>query len=122
VIPFAIPIAVIAIAAGAYNYARFGSPGEFGHNFLDVVQQQQMERYGLFSYHYLERNLAVAFTLLPEIPEKGPFVQVSGHGLAIWVAKDIPIAGHEIALTVEQRQKFHSRPASAAVMRELERV
>jgi hypothetical protein len=84
-IPFAAPVVLIAIAAAAYNVARFGSPGEFGHNYLEVVQQQQMERYGLFSYHYLERQLTVAFTLLPELPGRAPWIQVSGQGLALWV-------------------------------------
>lgn len=86
---FAIPVVVIAIAAAAYNLARFDAPTEFGHTYLDVRQQAQMEQYGLFSYQYLARNLAVAFTLLPEFPARGPFVQVSGHGLALWVTTPI---------------------------------
>ena len=84
-VPFAIPVVLIAIAAAAYNVARFGSPGEFGHNYLEVMQQRQMEQYGLFSYHYLERQLAVAFTLLPELPGHAPWIQVSGQGLALWI-------------------------------------
>jgi hypothetical protein len=80
---FAAPIVPIAIAAATYNYVRFGSPVEFGHSFLDVVQQGQMEVHGLFSYHYFARNLAVAFTLLPEVG--GPkWITISGHGLAMW--------------------------------------
>jgi hypothetical protein len=89
VLTFAAPVVVIAIIAAAYNLARFGEPTEFGHSYLYVKQQAQMEKYGLFSYHYLARNLAVAFTLLPELPEKGPFIQVSGHGLAIWVTTPV---------------------------------
>ncbi len=81
---FAAPVVVIAIAAAAYNLHRFGEATEFGHSYLNVVQQQQMEQHGLFSYHYFARNLAVAFTLLPELPAHGPFVQISGHGLAMW--------------------------------------
>ncbi|HTJ45287.1 MAG TPA: hypothetical protein VL463_24440 [Kofleriaceae bacterium] len=84
-VPFAAPVVAIAIAAGVYNMARFGSPGEFGHTYLTVRQQAQIEQYGLFSYHYLGRNLAVALTLLPELLPKSPWVQVSGHGLALWV-------------------------------------
>jgi len=81
---FAAPIAVIAAAGVAYNLARFGEPTEFGHSYLQVRQQAQIEAHGLFSYHYLARNLAVAFTLLPDFPRQGPWVQISGHGLAIW--------------------------------------
>lgn len=82
---FAIPVALFAIAGFIYNAVRFHSPTEFGHTFLDVRQQLQIEQYGLAGYHYLSRNLAVALTLLPELPGRAPWVQVSGHGLAIWV-------------------------------------
>lgn len=82
---FAIPIAAFALAGMIYNYARFGSPTEFGHTYLDVRQQALIEQHGLASYQYLGRNLAVAFTLLPELLPRAPWVQVSGHGLALWV-------------------------------------
>jgi hypothetical protein len=81
---FAIPVVVGAVAAGIYNFVRFSSFTEFGHSFLDVRQQQQIERFGLFSGHYLARNLAVAFTLLPEWLGHSPWLQVGGHGLALW--------------------------------------
>ncbi len=84
-IRFAIPVVAFAIVGMAYNYVRFGSPTEFGHSYLDVRQQAQIEQYGLASYHYLARNLAVAFTLLPELLPRAPFVQIGGHGLAMWV-------------------------------------
>jgi hypothetical protein len=81
---FAAPIAALAIAGMAYNLARFGAPTEFGHRYLEVRQQVQIEQYGLASYHYLARNLAVALTLLPELLPRPPYVQISGHGLALW--------------------------------------
>ena len=86
---FAAPLLLLAIAAMLYNHARFGSFTEFGHSYLDVRQQQQIETWGLFSYHYLARNLAVALTLLPELPGHAPWVQHSGHGLALWVTTPI---------------------------------
>jgi len=90
-IEFAIPIAVFAIAGMIYNYVRFHSPTEFGHSYLalgnhdPVRQQQQIEQFGLAGYHYLARNLSVAFTLLPDILPHAPYVQISGHGLALWI-------------------------------------
>ena len=84
-IRFAVPIVAFAIPAMIYNYVRFGSITEFGHTYLDVRQQLQIEKYGLANYHYLARNLAVAFTLLPEWVGQSPWLRVSGHGLAIWV-------------------------------------
>jgi hypothetical protein len=86
---FALPVAGFAIAGMAYNYVRFGSPTEFGHTYLEVRQQAQIEQFGLASYHYLGRNLAVAFTLLPEILPREPYVQISGHGLALWFTTPI---------------------------------
>lgn len=81
---FAAPVLVIAAAAAAYNLARFDQLTEFGHRYLAVRQQAQIETHGLFSLHYLARNLAVAFTLLPEAGNHTWF-RISGHGLAIWV-------------------------------------
>ncbi|HEU0032396.1 MAG TPA: hypothetical protein VFQ53_17310 [Kofleriaceae bacterium] len=88
---FAIPIVVFAILGMLYNYVRFHSPTEFGHTYLalgdhrPVRQQTQIETWGLASYHYLSRNLSVALTLLPELLPRAPWVQISGHGLALWV-------------------------------------
>jgi hypothetical protein len=81
---FAAPVAVIGLACAWYNLARFGEPTEFGHSYLVVRQQAQIERYGLFNLHYLGRNLAVAFTLLPDFLARPPHVSISGHGLAMW--------------------------------------
>ena len=86
---FVLPIVAFAIAGMAYNYARFGAPTEFGHTYLEVRQQAQIEQYGLASYHYLARNLAVAFTLLPESLPRAPYLQISGHGLALWFTTPI---------------------------------
>lgn len=84
VLKFAAPIVGFAILGMIYNAVRFGSPTEFGHTFLEVRQQTQIEQFGLASYHYLARNLAVAFTLLPELPGRAPWIQIGGHGLALW--------------------------------------
>lgn len=86
---FVLPVIGFAIAGMIYNHVRFGSLTEFGHNYLDVRQQIQIEQYGLASYHYLGRNLAVAFTLLPDLLPRAPYVQIGGHGLAIWVTTPI---------------------------------
>ena len=81
---FAVPVAAFAVAGMIYNQIRFGSPTEFGHSYLQVRQQAQIEQFGLASYRYLARNLAVAFTLLPELSSRPPYLQISGHGLALW--------------------------------------
>ena len=86
---FAAPVVVIAAVAVAHNLARFDQAGEFGHSYLAVRQQAQMEETGLFSLDYLSRNLAVALTLLPRFSAESPFVVIGGHGLAIWFTTPI---------------------------------
>jgi uncharacterized membrane protein YhaH (DUF805 family) len=86
---FAAPVVLIAAAGMAYNLARFDQPFEFGHSYLAVRQQAQMEESGLFSIDYLSRNLAVAFTLLPRLTGEPPYLQIGGHGLALWFTTPI---------------------------------
>lgn len=81
---FAAPVIAVAAAAMVYNYVRFEEVFEFGHSYLAVRQQSKMETTGMFSHHYLSRNLAVALTLLPKFSSEAPYVQISGHGLAVW--------------------------------------
>jgi len=87
---FAIPIIALACVGMAYNFIRFDSFTEFGHSYLalgdhrPVRQQTQIEQYGLAHIHYLSRNLAAAFALLPDVVAKAPWFQISGHGLAMW--------------------------------------
>lgn len=86
---FAAPVVGFAIAGMVYNAIRFHSPTEFGHTYLEVRQAAQIEQWGLMSYHYLSRNLTVAFTLLPELPGRAPWIQIGGHGLALWFTTPI---------------------------------
>jgi hypothetical protein len=86
---FALPIVFALWVTLRINAARFGNPTEFGHTLLNVVWMERVKRYGLFSYHYLSRNLTCAFTLLPVVnptdaPEYVGRYQVSGNGLALW--------------------------------------
>ena len=81
---FAVPVVLLAGAAALHNVARFGDPTEFGHSFLQVRWRHRIETWGLFSYHYLPRNLAIFLASLPWLLKTAPFVKVSGHGLALW--------------------------------------
>ncbi len=94
---FAAPIAVCLAFASWLNWSRFGnpSPSAFGHEFLTVVWQSRIQKWGLFSVHFLPKNLAVALGSLPWLPAKGepfpghvPFM-ISGHGLALWFTTPI---------------------------------
>ena len=73
VLRFAAGAAPLAVLAMAFNVARFGSPGEFGHSFLyDNRVNADIDTHGLFSTGYLARNLQAAFFMLPRI-QLSPF-------------------------------------------------
>lgn len=85
-----LPVALLAVCAYGllfwYNWARFGDPFEVGYRFLQIAWRQRIERWGMFSYHYLARNLGILLTSLPYMgapPRTTPF-QINGHGLALW--------------------------------------
>ena len=81
---FALPLAAAVAFAMWHNTARFGDPFEFGHSFLQVRWRSRIETWGLFSMHYLPRNLAVFFLSLPWLIPSSPFVRITRHGLALW--------------------------------------
>ncbi len=81
---FALPVALTIVALMLLNWGRFDDPFEFGHKYLQVRWRDRIDTWGLFNYHYLSRNLAVAFTLLPWLSIDEPHIQISRHGLAIW--------------------------------------
>jgi hypothetical protein len=96
-VAFTLPLALCLAGASWFNWSRFHdpSPSAFGHEFLTVVWQSRIQKWGLFSVHFLPKNLAVALGSLPWLPAKGepwggrvPFM-VSGHGLALWFTTPI---------------------------------
>jgi hypothetical protein len=85
----AAPALAIGVLACVVNYLRFDNPFEFGHYYLNVVWAERIQRWGLFNYHFVPRNLAVMFCLLPKIMTKAPYVQISWHGLSIFLTTPI---------------------------------
>jgi hypothetical protein len=85
-VAFALPVALCVGAALWHNHARFGKFGDFGYEYLTVAWQVRMKKWGLFSYHYLARNLGVVLTGLPWFdPDSHVPFQINEHGLALWV-------------------------------------
>ncbi len=89
---FAAPILVSFAIASWMNYQRFHdpSPTAFGHEYLGVVWKARMQKWGIFGYHYLAKNLGCMLTIVPWLPAKGaeslggaPF-KINEHGLALW--------------------------------------
>jgi hypothetical protein len=84
------PVLVLSACAYAallwYNRARFHDPFEVGYQFLQIAWRERMQHWGMFSYHYLARNLGLLLTSLPYVSTRSravPF-QINGHGLALW--------------------------------------
>ncbi|MBK7580980.1 MAG: hypothetical protein IPI67_12305 [Myxococcales bacterium] len=84
---FGAPLACVLAVAAWYNRARFGDPFEFGYRYLTVLWRPRMEKWGLFNFHYLGKNLGVVLTSLPWIAKApaDPRFQINAHGLALWV-------------------------------------
>jgi hypothetical protein len=82
---FALPV---LLSLGLYmllNKLRFGDWSEPGYRYLQIRWQDRIHKWGLFNYHYLSRNLAVSLALLPWVTRTAPYIQISRHGLALWV-------------------------------------
>jgi hypothetical protein len=93
---FAAPVVAALALAAWHNQARFGDPLEFGYRFLVVGWRERIERWGLFSYHYLPRNLAVLLAGLPvSTPASPPGaapLRIGVHGLALWATTPLYLA------------------------------
>ncbi len=83
-VPFAVPILIVGCVAMWMNEVRFGHLTEFGHRYLIIAWHSRIERWGIFSYHYLSKNLAIVTSSLPWLTVREPHVIISRHGLALW--------------------------------------
>jgi hypothetical protein len=82
---FSAPILLVMIPILWLNHRRFDSVFEFGHSYLVIGWRARMDKWGLFSYHYLPKNLGVMLTSLPWFIKTPRLFQINVHGLALWV-------------------------------------
>lgn len=82
---FALPSGAILALLLVHNYLRFDQFTEFGHTYLNIGWQERIQRWGLFNYHFLSRNLTCALLLLPRILAHYPYVKISEHGMSMLV-------------------------------------
>ncbi|MES1174119.1 MAG: glycosyltransferase family 87 protein [Myxococcales bacterium] len=83
---FATPVVAVLCLTLWHNQRRFGDPFETGYRYLGITWQHRIEKWGLFSYHYLAKNLGVMLTSLPFSTPTGPTrFQINLHGLALWL-------------------------------------
>lgn len=67
---------------GAYNWARFRNPLEFGHRYLPWPQRLP---HGMFSFRYVPWNAYHAFLRLPAWSTTWPYVRFDSMGSAFWL-------------------------------------
>ncbi len=84
-VAFGVPLVLLGAAGFAFNWARFGAFGEFGHYYLNVRWTDRIQRYGLTNFAFLARNLTCAFTLTPKLLAKAPYFQMSWHGMSLFI-------------------------------------
>ena len=103
-VPYVLAIGAVAVPMAWMNHARFGSFGEFGHSHLYANRvNEQIRRYGLFHYAFLERNLHDAFTRLPEI-QFHPFkIGFNGEGMSLFVTTPLFLS----LLAPRQKPRLH---------------
>jgi hypothetical protein len=92
---FAIPAGTVLTVLLVHNYLRFAQFTEFGHKYLNIGWQERIQRWGLFNYHFLSRNLTCALLLLPRILAHYPYVKISEHGMSMLVTT--PCLGYTVA-------------------------
>jgi hypothetical protein len=81
---FAAGAAPLLAFAGWANFSRFGSPADFGHaHFWNNRVNADIRAHGLFSLHYLERQLHAAFTRLPRLEGGGLTYDPDGMSLFV---------------------------------------
>lgn len=106
IVRFIVPVLGAFAFASWINHARFhdAAPWAFGHEHLQIGWKTRIDRWGLFSVHFLPRNLAVVLGSLPWKPVAGearvpleligmtlrvPRWIISGHGLALWFTSPV---------------------------------
>jgi hypothetical protein len=101
---FGAPAAMIVAVLFIHNYARFERFTEFGHTYLNIGWAERIQRWGLFNYHFLSRNLACALVLTPRILAAYPWVKVGGNGMSMLITSP------NLAYTVAPRERSPLAP------------
>lgn len=101
-IPYVIAPLMVAAALGWYNWARFGDPLEFGHNYLpEFTRDPNQPQLGL---QYIWNNLTGLFRM-PYF-EENRLVFPLFNGFAFWLANPIYITAAVCAVTKWLRRRW----------------
>lgn len=82
---FCIPCLVVGLGLLWMNYIRFNEWSEFGHRLLAGGRIGRIQEYGLFHWHFIDKNLAAAFALVPKFRAEYPYIQISRHGMSLFL-------------------------------------
>ncbi len=87
VIRSAVPIGIMAAGLLLYNFARFENPFDFGYATINGNPGliASIQKYGMFSLHYLPSNLYMMFLKLPTIQATQPYLNPSYVGMSLLV-------------------------------------
>ena len=85
---YLLPAIVMGILYAFYNYARFDSFLEFGHNYLKEMTNSE---YGQFHIHYLKENLKTLI-LIPDMNIRGIINYPKFNGFSIFLLNPIIVA------------------------------
>lgn len=89
---WSVPSVILVILGAAllliYNYLRYGVLSDFGYGTLNGSLEivQNVQKYGLFSTHFIATNLRVMFLALPKLIKQCAYFLPRGDGISILMA------------------------------------
>jgi hypothetical protein len=104
---FLAPLTAIGLVLALLNSLRFDDPLEFGHAYLDIRWQTRIQTFGMFSPHYLARNLEAMLWLVPQVSAAAPYLRWSIHGMGLLIGSPW------LLLLARARQRFPQRAGLA---------
>ena len=89
----ALPLALIGLGMGWYNYLRFDNPFELGYRYMRLEQLlvDRMAETGSFSLVDLRDNIYHAFLNLPELRPRWPYLVMDGWGMSLFLSTPVLI-------------------------------
>lgn len=100
---WAIAPCVLAFSYMALNWARFGNPIEFGHNYLPEFT---LAEHGQFSLHYVWKNLMLLLRLPGWKAETNSVWFYTGDTMAFWLVNPMYISVFAALVSTLRRREF----------------
>lgn len=107
--------APLGLLAALSNLSRFGSPFEFGHRFFyNNRVNLDIDTWGLFSLHYLGRNLDAAFLRLPSLAARTNQLIYDPWGLSLFIT--LPLLALAFVPASRPKQAWQALSVMAVVL------